>query len=182
MGAIMATFNFYGRIGPSLDEALNGAAIQVHAEGGEFHLGRVNGPKIVFYGTGFANANGVPSAGTIDQITVFNSAGEAVYDVGGLDPDYASLPAFWTKYTQAGSAAAFERLLTGENIRDASSTHDRIGVYGNGYVLNGMDGDDTFIVYEGVKNAQISGTNSLAVWMRDLLGMCDDLEGGWQSV
>ncbi|WP_230533709.1 calcium-binding protein [Microvirga roseola] len=161
----MAGYNFDGALSNlSLDEILVGATVQA-LEQHTFGLkNATNGYTITFDGSGFEYVNGAPTNGSISGISVYDASGNWVYNVEGINPATSSLAAFWNTfaayaYSRAGSAAAFGAILAGPDTIQGGDNHDRIGVYGAGDTVMGMNGNDTFLVYNGATDVFISGTN-----------------------
>src|SRR5690349_5767786 len=136
----MADFVYNGTVpNLSLDDVLVGAAAQASSGANIFTLiNPTNGYTINFIGQDFAYSaplpGGVPTAGTVNEISLVNANGVTVLRVFGLS---GGLATFWAAFAAGGlghigSAAAFTALLAidKDDVINGGASDDQIGIYG----------------------------------------------------
>lgn len=107
-------------------------------------------------GTGFVEGTpGALTAGTVEEIAVFNSALKTLYSVAGITLDAADLYAASQTLSNADDIAVFATMLAGDDTINLSKFDDQIDAGSGNDDVVGKDGNDT--VHGGLGNDTLDG-------------------------
>ncbi|MFM2355574.1 MAG: hypothetical protein RLZZ528_1310 [Pseudomonadota bacterium] len=107
-------------------------------------------------GTGFVEGSpGALTAGTVEEIAVFNSALKQLYSVAGVSLDAADLYAASQTLSNLDDIALFATMLAGDDTIALSNFDDQIDGGDGNDDITGKDGNDT--VHGGAGNDTLDG-------------------------
>ncbi|HEY8380994.1 MAG TPA: calcium-binding protein [Microvirga sp.] len=139
------------------------------------------GYRFVVTGSNLEYVNGAPSAGTVTSVWAETGAGgeNSIANVdttpgGDLDTQTSvAVTAFMSEFNTKGTRAALTLVYAGKDEVNGSSEGDRMATYGAGDVMVGRDGNDTFVIGDGVTDVTIFG---MGVFDTDAVAQVDIIE------
>jgi len=124
-----------------------------------------NGYRLVVEGANLQyDVNGIPSQGTVTAVRAENAEGDPIADVnttpGRPDlntPTSVAVTTFMSEFATKGTRAALTLVYAGKDQVTGSEEGDRMATYGAGDVMIGLEGNDTFVIGDGVADVTIYG-------------------------